>query len=156
MLASNHQRSCREANPAGILQATAALQRTAPVTLCHYQLHIPLQLLNHEAVLPTKSINQALVEECPIWLMSCHLSTPPPPPQVTREVDGGLETMSCQLPAVVTTDLRLNEPRWASGADRQTACTLFSSVAWLSMARHFSACLVGVHSSTCGGLVKQA
>ncbi|MEN3972381.1 electron transfer flavoprotein subunit beta/FixA family protein [Sphingomicrobium sp. XHP0235] len=33
---------------------------------------------------------------------------------VTREVDGGLETVSLSLPAVVTTDLRLNEPRYAS------------------------------------------
>ncbi len=33
---------------------------------------------------------------------------------VTREVDGGLETVSLTLPAVVTTDLRLNEPRYAS------------------------------------------
>ena len=33
---------------------------------------------------------------------------------VTREVDGGLETVKLQLPAVVTTDLRLNEPRYAS------------------------------------------
>ena len=33
---------------------------------------------------------------------------------VTREVDGGLETLSLSLPAVVTTDLRLNEPRYAS------------------------------------------
>ncbi len=33
---------------------------------------------------------------------------------VTREVDGGLETVSLQLPAIVTTDLRLNEPRYAS------------------------------------------
>ncbi len=33
---------------------------------------------------------------------------------VTREIDGGLETVSLQLPAVVTTDLRLNEPRYAS------------------------------------------
>ena len=33
---------------------------------------------------------------------------------VTREVDGGLETDSFPLPAVVTTDLRLNEPRYAS------------------------------------------
>jgi len=32
--------------------------------------------------------------------------------QVTREVDGGLETLSVQLPAVITTDLRLNEPRY--------------------------------------------
>jgi electron transfer flavoprotein beta subunit len=34
--------------------------------------------------------------------------------KVTREVDGGLETVSIKLPAVVTTDLRLNEPRYAS------------------------------------------
>src|SRR3954453_769107 len=33
---------------------------------------------------------------------------------VTREVDGGLETVELQLPAIVTTDLRLNEPRYAS------------------------------------------
>jgi electron transfer flavoprotein beta subunit len=33
---------------------------------------------------------------------------------VTREVDGGLETVTLKLPAVVTTDLRLNEPRYAS------------------------------------------
>lgn len=33
---------------------------------------------------------------------------------VTREVDGGLETVSLALPAVVTTDLRLNEPRYVS------------------------------------------
>jgi electron transfer flavoprotein beta subunit len=33
---------------------------------------------------------------------------------VTREVDGGLETVALQLPAVVTADLRLNEPRYAS------------------------------------------
>ncbi len=34
--------------------------------------------------------------------------------KVTREVDGGLETISLKLPAIVTTDLRLNEPRYAS------------------------------------------
>ncbi|WP_258807352.1 electron transfer flavoprotein subunit beta/FixA family protein [Pseudidiomarina sp. CB1] len=33
---------------------------------------------------------------------------------VTREVDGGLQTVKLQLPAIVTTDLRLNEPRYAS------------------------------------------
>ena len=33
---------------------------------------------------------------------------------VTREVDGGLQTVSLKLPAVVTTDLRLNEPRYSS------------------------------------------
>ena len=34
--------------------------------------------------------------------------------RVTREIDGGLETLSLPLPAVVTTDLRLNEPRYAT------------------------------------------
>ncbi|MFT4631823.1 MAG: electron transfer flavoprotein beta subunit [Candidatus Pseudothioglobus sp.] len=33
---------------------------------------------------------------------------------VTREIDGGLETITVKLPAVITTDLRLNEPRYAS------------------------------------------
>ena len=34
--------------------------------------------------------------------------------KVTREVDGGLETLSLKLPALITTDLRLNEPRYAT------------------------------------------
>ena len=34
--------------------------------------------------------------------------------KVTREIDGGLETLSIKLPAVVTTDLRLNEPRYVT------------------------------------------
>ncbi|MEL6280865.1 MAG: electron transfer flavoprotein subunit beta/FixA family protein, partial [Pseudomonadota bacterium] len=33
---------------------------------------------------------------------------------VTREVDGGLQTVALQAPAIITTDLRLNEPRYAS------------------------------------------
>src|SRR6202040_1252378 len=33
---------------------------------------------------------------------------------VTREVDGGLQTLKLKLPAIITTDLRLNEPRYAS------------------------------------------
>ena len=33
---------------------------------------------------------------------------------MTREVDGGLQTIEVKLPAVVTSDLRLNEPRYAS------------------------------------------
>lgn len=33
---------------------------------------------------------------------------------VVREIDGGLETISMKLPAVVTADLRLNEPRYAT------------------------------------------
>ena len=34
--------------------------------------------------------------------------------EVTREIDGGLETVALKLPAVITSDLRLNEPRYAS------------------------------------------
>jgi electron transfer flavoprotein beta subunit len=34
--------------------------------------------------------------------------------KVTREVDGGLETLSISLPAIITTDLRLNEPRYVT------------------------------------------
>ncbi|MBM3395446.1 MAG: electron transfer flavoprotein subunit beta/FixA family protein [Betaproteobacteria bacterium] len=34
--------------------------------------------------------------------------------EVTREVDGGLETLSIKMPAIVTTDLRLNEPRYVT------------------------------------------
>jgi electron transfer flavoprotein beta subunit len=37
-----------------------------------------------------------------------------PEATVTREIDGGLETLAMPLPAVVTTDLRLNEPRYAT------------------------------------------
>ena len=36
---------------------------------------------------------------------------------VTREVDGGLQTVSLKLPAIVTTDLRLNEPRYVKLPD---------------------------------------
>jgi electron transfer flavoprotein beta subunit len=34
--------------------------------------------------------------------------------RVTREVDGGLQTVTLKMPAIVTTDLRLNQPRYAS------------------------------------------
>ena len=37
--------------------------------------------------------------------------------EVTREVDGGLQTLSLSLPAIITTDLRLNEPRYAKLPD---------------------------------------
>ena len=37
--------------------------------------------------------------------------------KVTREIDGGLQTVSLKLPAIVTTDLRLNEPRYAKLPD---------------------------------------
>jgi electron transfer flavoprotein beta subunit len=41
-------------------------------------------------------------------------NVPPAMVNVTREIDGGLETVALKLPAVVTADLRLNEPRYAS------------------------------------------
>ena len=34
--------------------------------------------------------------------------------EVTREIDGGLQTLKLNIPAIITTDLRLNEPRYAS------------------------------------------
>merc|ERR1712000_47893 len=37
---------------------------------------------------------------------------------VTREIDGGLRTVGLKLPAIVTTDLRLNEPRYASQQEK--------------------------------------
>ena len=40
---------------------------------------------------------------------------------VTREVDGGLETLAINVPAIITTDLRLNEPRYASLPNIMTA-----------------------------------
>lgn len=42
---------------------------------------------------------------------------------VIREVDGGLETLECKLPAVVTTDLRLNQPRFSKLPDIMKAKT---------------------------------
>jgi electron transfer flavoprotein beta subunit len=41
-----------------------------------------------------------------------HLNIEDKKATITREVDGGLERLSCSLPAVITTDLRLNEPRY--------------------------------------------
>jgi electron transfer flavoprotein beta subunit len=40
---------------------------------------------------------------------------------VKREIDGGLETLTMALPAVITTDLRLNEPRYATLPNIMTA-----------------------------------
>jgi electron transfer flavoprotein beta subunit len=45
---------------------------------------------------------------------AAQLDIQPDRARVTREVDGGLQTVEVRLPAVVTTDLRLNEPRYAS------------------------------------------
>ena len=43
--------------------------------------------------------------------------------EVTREIDGGLETIKIKLPAVVTADLRLNEPRYATLPNIMVCCS---------------------------------
>jgi electron transfer flavoprotein beta subunit len=50
----------------------------------------------------------------PQGIFASHLSIKNNSMTITREIDGGLETLDLQLPAVVTTDLRLNEPRYLS------------------------------------------
>ena len=50
----------------------------------------------------------------PQWTFASKLEINKQKINVTREIDGGLETLSIKIPAVVTTDLRLNEPRYAS------------------------------------------
>ena len=50
----------------------------------------------------------------PQGTFAAQLEIQPDKIQVTREVDGGLQTVELKLPAIVTTDLRLNEPRYAS------------------------------------------
>jgi len=47
--------------------------------------------------------------------------------KITREVDGGLESISVSTPAVITTDLRLNEPRYAKLPNIMKAKTAFES-----------------------------
>ena len=49
---------------------------------------------------------------------------------VTREIDGGLETLGMELPAIVTTDLRLNEPRYASLPNIMKAKTYRKNNSW--------------------------
>ena len=59
--------------------------------------------------------------------------------QVTREIDGGLQTVELKLPAVVTTDLRLNEPRYASLPNIMKAKKpqkLFHRLIWASISSH--------------------
>ena len=56
----------------------------------------------------------AALKDLPQATFASKLSMEAGKAQVTREVDGGLETLSVSLPAVVTTDLRLNEPRYVT------------------------------------------
>lgn len=41
---------------------------------------------------------------------------------VKREIDGGLETVAVQLPAIISADLRLNQPRYAKLKDIMAVC----------------------------------
>jgi len=61
---------------------------------------------------------------------------------VTREIDGGLETLEIRLPAVITTDLRLNEPRYATlpnimKAKKKPLTTVKPAELGVDPARHF-------------------
>ncbi len=48
--------------------------------------------------------------------------------QVVREIDGGLETIKVKLPTVVSADLRLNEPRYATLPNIMVLLNIFSDV----------------------------
>ena len=56
----------------------------------------------------------AALLDWPQATFACKLEIAENTARVTREIDGGLETLEIALPAVVTTDLRLNEPRYAT------------------------------------------
>lgn len=56
----------------------------------------------------------AAMMDCPQATFASEIKMGDGSAEVTREIDGGLETISVKLPMVVTTDLRLNEPRYAS------------------------------------------
>ena len=66
-----------------------------------------LVLLDHEAGLIKQPARSAVAAASKIEIADGTAT-------VTREVDGGLETIALKLPAIVTADLRLNEPRYAS------------------------------------------
>lgn len=51
---------------------------------------------------------------------------------VTREIDGGLEKIKCKLPAVVSADLRLNEPRYATLPNIMVIANYFKGISRFS------------------------
>lgn len=76
---------------------------------------------------------------------------------VTREIDGGLETLKVTLPAVVSTDLRLNEPRYASlpnimKAKRKPLDMLALETLGLSLKRHIEILKVNAPATRSGGV----
>ena len=56
----------------------------------------------------------AALADLPQATFACKVEVADGYANVTREVDGGLETLKLKLPAVITTDLRLNEPRYVT------------------------------------------
>jgi electron transfer flavoprotein beta subunit len=77
--------------------------------------------------------------------------------EVTREIDGGLETIKVDLPAVVSTDLRLNEPRYASlpnimKAKRKPLDVLELESMGLNLKRHIEILKVSAPVTRSGGV----
>lgn len=77
--------------------------------------------------------------------------------EVTREIDGGLETIQIALPAVVSTDLRLNEPRYASlpnimKAKKKTLDVLDLDSLGLSLKQHIEVIKVNAPPTRSGGI----
>lgn len=76
---------------------------------------------------------------------------------VTREIDGGLETLSVHLPAIVSTDLRLNEPRYASlpnimKAKKKTLDVLELANMGLSLKKHIEVLKVTAPATRSAGI----
>lgn len=77
--------------------------------------------------------------------------------EVTREIDGGLETIQVQLPAIVSTDLRLNEPRYASlpnimKAKRKTLDIIELNDLGLSLKKHIEVLKINAPATRSGGV----
>jgi electron transfer flavoprotein beta subunit len=108
------------ADRAILVESSVELQPLAVAKLLHaiYQQEQPqLVILGKQAI--DDDSNQtgqmlAALAELPQATFASQLTIAGDHVEVTREVDGGLETLSLTLPAVVTTDLRLNEPRYVT------------------------------------------
>lgn len=78
--------------------------------------------------------------------------------EVVREIDGGLETLKVQLPAVISTDLRLNEPRYASlpnimKAKRKPLDIIDLDSLGLSLKQHVEILKVNAPATRSGGVI---
>ena len=75
-------------------------------------------LIETEALLEplaiSKALSKVIEKEAPQLIILGKQAIDGDSASVTREIDGGLQTIKVSLPAIVTTDLRLNEPRYAS------------------------------------------